>query len=184
MPRSLYFSYEGESGNILGQARRKVSLDLSGWKAGVSSGNLREVFCPKNLGTWPIKFIANALVDALPGLSAVRIEPEVFIDFLAKEGAEEDSWTLRFWEIDQKKGWSRAITAGREKPDIANAIVIAMNRADRPTVWAGVEFTHPKFGSRVMMHRWPVASICHWGEAGSAYMKVKNRFVDLLRKII
>mgnify|MGYP007042372822 CR=1 FL=1 len=184
MPRSLFFSYE-PSGDVLARARKKVEYGLSGWKGGIRSGKLAEVLCPKKLGTWPIKFYANAFVDALaPDLSVVRIDEKTFLDFLLKEGAEGDSWTMRFWEINLKEEWSRAITVGKEKPDVWQEITAAMTRLGRATVWAGVEFTHPKFQSRVMIHRYPTAAIAPWGEGGASYNKVKDRFVSLLRRVV
>jgi len=185
LPRSLFFSYEPRAEDILARARSRVSIDLGRWRSGIRSGKLSEVLCPKTLGTWPIKFYAAALVDALtPDLRLVRIDEKTFVDFLKQQKAEENSWTMRFWEIDQKKGWSRAITAGKEVPDVWSEIRDAMTRVGRRTEWAGVEFTHPKFQSRVLMHRYPTASISPWGEGGSSYNKVKDEFVSLLRRIV
>jgi hypothetical protein len=129
-------------------------------------------------------FGAPLFVERLgPSLKAVIIDEQVFADFLNSETAEDGSWTLRFWEIDLKKGWSRTITVGKDVPDIAKTVVTAMNNAKRPTTWAGAEFTHAKFDSRVMVHRWPTAAIAPWGQGGSGYQKIKERFVNLLRKI-
>ena len=184
MPRSLFFRYEPGSADILARARGKVPVSLGGWKMGIRSGKLIEVLCPKKLGTWPVKFTASNFADALsPDLSLVRIDEKAFVDFLVKEGAEDNSWTMRFWEINQREEWSRAITAGKEDPNIWKQIADVMTGLGRGTAWAGVEFTHAKFGCRVMMHRYPTASIAPWGEEGASYAKVKKRFVDLIRSI-
>jgi len=184
LPRSLFFSYEPR-GAFLAKAKDKVSIDLGSWKEGTRSGKLTEIQCPKSLGTWPVKHYATLFVNALaPDLELLRIDEKTFVDFLTQEGAEHDSWTLRFWEIDPSKGISRAITAGREKPSVWPEIANSMNRAGRRTAWAGAEFTHPKFEARVTVHRYPTASIAPWGEGGTAYLKVKKRFVDLLEQIV
>jgi hypothetical protein len=162
-------------------------VSLAGWKEGIRIGNLNEIFCPKNLGTWPVKFYAQIFSDALrPSLNLVRIDEDPFADFLAKEGAEDSSWTLRFWEIDPKKGWSRAITAGKDNPKVWREIIECVNGIEKGRAynWAGVEFTHPKLQTRIMMHRWPVASIAPWGPSDSKYAEVKERFVNFLRRII
>jgi len=184
-PRSLFVTYE-KSGDLLSDAKDKgASVNTQGWGLGVKRGKLRELTCAKELGTWPIKHNASLLEDALrPYLTLVRIKEPPFADFLTKEGAEDDSWTMRFWEIDRKKGWSRSITAGKENPRVWREIVPPLNRSGRDTQWAGVEFTHAKLHTRVMIHRWPIASIAPWGAAGSGYLEIKKRFVSFLEQII
>lgn len=143
------------------------------------------VDCPTKLGTEPLKHVVPLFLGTLaPALKAVVIDTKAFEEFLSAENAENKSWTLRFWEVDAKKGLSRTITVGREVPEVENQIVATMNNAGRGTVWAGAEFRHPKFDSRVMTHRWPTAAIAPWGEPGSGYLKVKDRFIKLLQKII
>jgi hypothetical protein len=184
IPRSLFFKYTG-SGDVLTDAKGKVSVSFSGWKVVPSRSEVKEVTCPKSLHTWPIKFSATLLEDALrPNLSLVRIKEPQFVAFLIKEGAEDDHWTMRFWEIDQKKGTCRTITAGKETPKLWRETVESINNAGRAYQWAGVEFTHAKLHRRVMIHRWPVASIALWGRGNGEYAKIKERFVSFLREIV
>jgi len=162
-----------------------VPVSLKGLQAGGRWGKLVAVNYTSELGTWPIKFYANAFADAMsPDVSVIHIDEKVFAAFLKREGARHDYWTLRFWDIDPKKEWSRAITAGKEVPDVWSEIVNPMRAARRGTTWAGAEFTHPKLGSRVMVHRWPTAAIAPYGHGGSKYDEIRDRFVSLLRKII
>lgn len=186
LPRSMFFSYDPKAGDLLARVRGKVPISLSGWKGGIRSGKLAEVTYPKPLRTWPLKFSALSFVSTLqPDLRLIEIEEGLFVDFLRKEGAKDKSWMMRFWEIDANRGWSRTITAGREEdPGVWNEIVQTMVRLGRPTAWAGVDFTHPKLGCRVMIYRHPTASIAPWGEGGKSYMKVRDRFVNLLQKIV
>jgi hypothetical protein len=185
-PRSLFFSY-ARGGNPLSAAKEKGTDIATGWKLGDQTGNVTELKCPKALGTSPIKFTATALARALaPDLKALPIPEPRFVRFLRKEGAEEDSWTMRFWEVNDEEGWSRAITAGKETPDLWTAIVTAMNARTRRggrSAWSGVEFTHPALQARVILHRWPTASIAPWGES-SAYEEMKDRFLKLLKEIV
>jgi len=179
-PRSLFFLYK-QPGNVISNAKGKATVSLSGWKDGLRRGDLREVTCNKNLGTLPVKFYANLLVGALGSpLSLAKIDEDDFASFLIKEGAEDKSWTMRFWEIDEKRGWSRAITAGKEDPKVWSQVIESLNAVGRSYNWSGVEFTHPKLQTRVMMHRWPVASIAPWGAGGSRYAEIKERFMKLL----
>jgi hypothetical protein len=181
IPRSLFFLYK-QRGNVISDAKGKVTVGLSGWKDGIRRGDLREVTCPKKgLGTAPIRFYATLFVGALGSpLSLARIDEDDFVKFLVKEGAEDDSWTMRFWEIDEKKGWSRTLTAGKEGPKVWSQVIESLNAVGRSYNWAGVEFTHPKLHTRVMMHRWPVASIAPYGAGGSGYTEIKERFMKLL----
>lgn len=150
-------------------------------------GKITELKCPKDLGTSPIKFTATALARTLaPDLKILPIPEPRFVKFLTTEGAEENSWTMRFWEVREDEGWSRTITAGKETPDLWRHIVAAMSgrtgKGGR-AAWAGVDFTHPALQARVIMHRWPTASIAPWGES-SAYEEVKERFLKLLKEIV
>lgn len=185
-PRSLFFSYT-LSGNPLSAAKEKGAGIATGWRLGDQTGKVTELKCPKTLGTSPIKFTATALARALaPDLRVLPIPEPRFVKFLRKEGAEDNSWTMRFWEVNDDEGWSRAITAGKETPDIWTAIVTAMNTRTRSggrAAWAGVEFTHSTLQTRVIMHRWPTASIAPWGES-SAYEEMKERFRKLLKEIV
>jgi hypothetical protein len=184
LQRSLYFSYD-RSGNILDDAKGKVPVSLSGWKNGIKKGKLSEVLCSKKLGTWPIKNYAAAFARTLaPDLRLLPIPEPMFAKFLTGEKAKNDSWTMRFWEINDKEDWSRAITAGQEKPEIWAPMTTAMAAAQRRTAWAGVEFTHPSLEARVIIHRWPTAAIAPFGEGGASYLKVKERFVNLLTGLI
>jgi hypothetical protein len=186
VPRSLFFSYEGRGG-IVSDAKGKVTdVSFAGWKDGISIGKLKEVTCPKKtLGTSPIKYAAASFARALaPTLRLLPIPEARFVKFLMTEGAQDKSWTMRFWEVREDEEWSRAITAGKETPDVWENIVKAMVDAKRRTVWAGVEFTHPNLQTRVMIHRWPTAAIAPWGEGGSAYAEVKDHLLDLLKRIV
>lgn len=161
-------------------------MSLAGWKVGIEKGPLRELTYSKKLGTSPIKEYSTAFVRGLGSdiIGLVPIPEETFVKFLTTEGAKEKHWTMRFWEVDAANGMSRAITAGRETPDIWTNIVSTMVNLRRRTNWAGVEFTHPELQTRLLIHRWPTAAIAPWGQGGDAYMKVKNRFVKLLERIV
>jgi hypothetical protein len=182
--RSIFFTYP-QHGGVLGKARDKVAIPKGGtWKDGGRWGDLVAVDCPTKLGTAPLKQVVPLFLETLaPALKAVVIDTSTFEQFLNAEDAENKSWTLRFWEVDQTKGLSRTITVGREVPEVEKQILAAMSSAGRGTVWAGAEFRHPKFDSRVMVHRWPTAAIAPWGQPGSGYAKVKDRFIKLLHKI-
>lgn len=153
------------------------------WKDGGRWGDLVAVDCPTKLGTGPLKQVVPLFLGTLgPALKAVVIDTPTFEKFLKAEDAIDKSWTLRFWEVDAKKGLSRTITVGKELPEVEAQILAAMNSAGRGTVWAGAEFRHPKLDSRVMIHRWPTAAIAPWGHPESGYAKIKDRFITLLRK--
>ena len=174
-------SYTG-SGSVISEAKGKVSLSLSGWKDGIKKGTIRELLYSKKLGTSPIKDYATAFVRGL-GTDVVKLVPvpeQTFVKFLTTEGAKDNCWTMRFWEVNYAGEESRAITAGRETPNIWTNIVKTMIDLKRRTNWAGVEFTHPELQTRVLIHRWPTAAISPWGQGGEAYTEVKNRFVKIL----
>jgi len=183
--RSIFFEYD-KSGSILSGAKGQVPIRLRGWRDGGRWGKLGAMDFPvKHVGTNPLKFSTPIFIEKLrPALRAVVIDVPDFIKFLKQEGAENNSWTLRFWEIKYDEGWSRTITIGKEIPDIAEAIVVAMNREGRGTTWAGAEFTHSKLGRRVMVHRWPTAAIAPWGVGGPEYLKIRERFANFLRRLL
>lgn len=184
LTRSIFFTYD-RPGPILDDARGKVSIKLRGWKDGGRWGKLGAIQCSNKLSTTPLKFYTPVFVEALrPALGTVVIDEQEFADFLNEETAENKSWTLRFWEIKYQEGWCRTITVGKDIPDIAKAVVVAMNKEARGTSWAGAEFTHDRFGVRVMVHRYPTAAIAPWGIETPAYLKVRDRFIKFLRKMI
>jgi hypothetical protein len=184
LQRSLFFSYD-RSGDVVSDAKGKVPFSLAGWKDGIKRGKLREVSYSKKKGTEPIRSSIAFVTAFGPDIKLVPIPESSFVTFLTTEGAKDNFWTMRFWEVNEAEEWEfRAITAGREKPEVWTNIVNSMVEAKRQTAWAGVEFTQPELGTRLLLHRWPTAAIAPWGAGGQSYIEIKNRFVKLLEKIV
>jgi hypothetical protein len=145
---------------------------------------LRVLFSEK-LGTDFLKFIIQHWVDALdPDIKKIPIDKDVFANFLLKEGAKDDSWTMKFWEINHTIDFSRSLTAWRESPTLWSTIETALASASPPrnTEWAGVEFTHPTFERRAAIYRYPTAAF--WGIGvplkDPNLSKIQKKFEDLL----
>ena len=171
-----------QSGNILANAKGKVTMPLKDLKVAGRSGDIAFIDYTRELHTAPIKYYANALKDALsPNLDVIEIPEGTFVKYLKSAGAQKDSWLLRFWDIDTKNQTSKAITVGKEVPDIWSEIVNPLRAAKRGTTWASAEFTHAKLGVRIIVHRWPTAGIASVGRGSPEYEKAKEAFVRLLR---
>jgi hypothetical protein len=169
-------------GNVLADAKGKVSVSLKGLKVAGSSADIAFIDYTKELGTDPIKYYATALRNALsPNLDVIEIPEQTFVEYLKSAGAQRDRWTLRFWDIDSKSQTSKAITVGKEVPEVWPDIANALRARRRDTRWAGAEFTHAKLDVRIMTHRWPTAAIGSVGRGSSEYEKAKDAFVQFLR---
>ncbi len=127
----------------------------------------------------------------LPDISLLAIDEKDFHSFLVGLGAEKNRWLLRFWDLREAGGVGRAISVGREHPDLYDHMVTMLSGQGRLHAWAGVEVTPPgKAGvgvmppgkARVDLYRYPTASISvKTGLVNSSkYRAVEKKWEDFL----
>lgn len=132
---------------------------------GIFKKDILRVYFPKQFGTEFLKFTVPKWTDALrPRIDAIAVgENDFTYDFLRKQVARSDSWTMRFWELGPV--FSRSVAAWKEEPEVWAPIQSTLRGAGRGTTWAGVEFTHDRSGVRVAVYRYPTAAL--WGIGSS-----------------
>jgi len=183
--RSIFFVSELEDLNKL---KKELKTKYGeNWGDIVSRGKLQEIPFPKDMGTDILKFGAKGLEKSLlPAVRVLEIGTEPFKKFLIKEGAKNNSWLIRFWDIAEgKKSLAKTITIGRETLEMCDIIAEALP-ADKTQVWAGVTFSHPDLEIRTQIYRYPTASICleRIEATNENYQKLKKRFIKFLENQI